>query len=124
MPTKQNIRSALRWLVQDCQPGDSLVFHYSGHGAQVRDRDGDEIDGLDESLLPVDYETEGRILDDEINATIVRPLPHGVILHAIVDTCFSGTLLDLPNVCRINRSILKYPIEILWLLLHFSGQVK
>lgn len=79
------------------------MFYYSGHGSRVRDRDGDEIDGYDESLLPVDYETEGRILDDEINATIVRPLPHGATLHAIIDTCFSGTFLDLPHVCSINR---------------------
>ncbi|XP_057804002.1 metacaspase-3-like isoform X2 [Salvia miltiorrhiza] len=102
-PTKRNIRNALRWLVEGSQAGDSLVFHYSGHGSQVRDRDGDEVDGYDEALLPVDYETEGRILDDELNATIVRPLPAGATLHAIIDTCFSGTFLDLPNVCRIDR---------------------
>ncbi|CAN4107968.1 unnamed protein product [Withania somnifera] len=103
-PTKANIRSALRWLVHDCQPGDSLVFHYSGHGTRVRDHDGDEIDGHDESLCPVDFETEGRILDDEINSTIVRPLPRGATLHGIIDTCFSGTFLDLPFLCRINRA--------------------
>ncbi|PHT98056.1 Metacaspase-3 [Capsicum chinense] len=104
-PTKANIRSALRWLVHGCRPGDSLVFHYSGHGARVRDRDGDEIDGHDESICPVDYETEGRILDDEINSTIVRPLPPGATLHAIIDACFSGTSLDLSFVCRIiNRA--------------------
>ncbi|KAM3219722.1 hypothetical protein P3S67_019493 [Capsicum chacoense] len=104
-PTKANIRSALRWLVHGCRPGDSLVFHCSGHGARVRDRDGDEIDGHDESICPVDYETEGRILDDEINSTIVRPLPPGATLHAIIDACFSGTSLDLSFVCRIiNRA--------------------
>jgi len=27
MPTKRNILSALRWLVKDAQPGDSLFFH-------------------------------------------------------------------------------------------------
>ncbi|KAL0384461.1 UNVERIFIED_CONTAM: Metacaspase-1 [Sesamum radiatum] len=81
IPTKKNIRAALQWLVRGCQPGDSLVFHYSGHGSQVVDRDGDELDGYDECLLPVDYETEGRILDDELNATIVRPLPAGATLH-------------------------------------------
>ncbi|KAL6517635.1 hypothetical protein OROMI_033336 [Orobanche minor] len=102
IPTKKNIRAAMRWLVHGCQSGDSLVFHYSGHGSKVRDRDGDELDGFDESLLPVDYETEGRILDDEINATIVRPLPTGATLHSIIDTCFSGTFLDIPNVCRIS----------------------
>ncbi|PIN21452.1 Metacaspase involved in regulation of apoptosis [Handroanthus impetiginosus] len=103
IPTKANIRAALRWLVKGCQPGDSLVFHYSGHGSRVRDRDGDEKDGYDESLLPVDYQTEGRILDDELNATIVLPLPKGAVLHSIVDSCYCGTFLDLPNVCRIDR---------------------
>ncbi|KAL2476892.1 Metacaspase-1 [Forsythia ovata] len=103
IPTKQNIRASLRWLIQGCRSGDSLVFYYSGHASQVRDRDGDEIDGYDEALLPVDYQTEGRILDDEINATIVRPLPQGATLHAIIDTCFSGTFIDLQFVCRINR---------------------
>ena len=80
------------------------MFFYLGHGSQVRDHDGDELDGYDESLLPVDYETEGRILDDELNVIIVRPLPRGATLHAIIDSCFSGTFLDLTNVCRINRS--------------------
>lgn len=103
IPTKANIRAALRWLVHSCQPGDSLVFHYSGHGSRVRDLDGDEIDGYDESLCPIDYETEGRILDDEINETIIRPLPRGATLHAIIDACHSGTFLDLQFMCRINR---------------------
>ncbi|XP_057493884.1 metacaspase-3-like [Actinidia eriantha] len=103
IPTKQNIRTALRWLIQGCQSGDSLVFFYSGHGSQVLDWDGDELDGYDESLCPLDYQTHGKILDDEINATIIRPLPHGVKLHAIIDTCSSGTFLDLPFICRMNR---------------------
>ena len=104
VPTKRNIRRALGWLVEGSRAGDSLVFFYSGHGSQVRDHDGDELDGYDESLLPVDYETKGRILDDELNVIIVRPLPRGATLHAIIDSCFSGTFLDLTNVCRINRS--------------------
>ncbi len=37
-PTKQNILNAMRWLVGGARPGDSLVFHYSGHGGQVFDR--------------------------------------------------------------------------------------
>ncbi|VFQ78226.1 unnamed protein product [Cuscuta campestris] len=103
IPTKANIRESMNWLVRGCQPGDSLVFYYSGHASQVIDRDGDEVDGIDESICPLDYETEGKILDDEINAKLVRPLTHGVTLHAIMDTCFSGTSLDLPFVCRMNR---------------------
>ncbi|XP_057495441.1 metacaspase-1-like isoform X1 [Actinidia eriantha] len=103
IPTKYNIRMALQWLVQGCQSGDSLVFHYSGHGSQLPDMNGDEMDGYDETLCPLDYKTEGMILDDEINDTIVRPLPHGAKLHAIIDACHSGTVLDLPFVCRMNR---------------------
>ncbi|KAL1087264.1 hypothetical protein V6Z11_D08G170900 [Gossypium hirsutum] len=104
LPTKHNIRMALFWLVQGCQPGDSLLFHYSGHGSRQRNYTGDEVDGYDETLCPLDFETQGMIVDDEINATIVRPLPHGVRLHAIIDACHSGTVLDLPFLCRMNRA--------------------
>ncbi|KAL7157154.1 hypothetical protein ABFS83_02G058700 [Erythranthe nasuta] len=104
IPTKNNIRKALQWLVQGSQSGDSLVFHYSGHGSQTLDFNRDEIDGYDETLWPVDHQREGTILDDEINATIVRPLPRGAKLHAIIDSCHSGTILDLPFVCRMNRN--------------------
>ncbi|XP_010269855.1 PREDICTED: metacaspase-1-like [Nelumbo nucifera] len=104
IPTKQNMRMALYWLVQGCQPGDSLVFHYSGHGSRQRNYNGDEVDGYDETLCPLDFETQGMIVDDEINATIVRPLPHGVKLHAIIDACHSGTVLDLPFLCRMDRT--------------------
>ncbi|KAJ9171150.1 hypothetical protein P3X46_014552 [Hevea brasiliensis] len=104
IPTKQNMRMALYWLVQGCQSGDSLLFHYSGHGSRQRNYNGDEVDGYDETLCPLDFETQGMIVDDEINATIVRPLPHGVKLHAIIDACHSGTVLDLPFLCRMNRS--------------------
>ncbi|KAK1261318.1 Metacaspase-1 [Acorus gramineus] len=103
-PTKANIRMALFWLVQGCQKGDSLLFHYSGHGAQQRNYTGDEVDGYDETICPLDFETQGMIVDDEINATIVKPLPTGVKLHAIIDACHSGTVLDLPFLCRMNRN--------------------
>ncbi|KAL0365153.1 UNVERIFIED_CONTAM: Metacaspase-1 [Sesamum angustifolium] len=103
IPTKNNIRTALKWLVQGCQSGDSLIFHYSGHGSQQLDFNMDEVDGYDEMLWPVDHQTQGTILDDEINATIVRPLPQGAKLHAIIDACHSGTILDLPFFCRMDR---------------------
>lgn len=51
----------------------------------------------------MDFQTQGMIVDDELNATIVRPLPHGVKLHAIIDACHSGTMLDLPFLCRMDR---------------------
>ncbi|XP_002526488.2 metacaspase-1 [Ricinus communis] len=104
IPTKHNLRMALYWLVQGCQPGDSLLFHYSGHGSRQINYTGDEVDGYDETLCPLDFESQGMIVDDEINETIVRPLPQGVKLHAIIDACHSGTVLDLPFLCRMNRN--------------------
>ncbi|XP_047153945.1 metacaspase-3-like [Vigna umbellata] len=103
IPTRYNILMAMRWLLENTQSGDSLVFHFSGHGTQQISMDGNEIDGLDEAICPVDYEEQGKILDDEINTAIVRPLPRGAKLHAIVDACHSGTVLDLSFVCKMNR---------------------
>ncbi|EHA8590904.1 putative Metacaspase-1 [Cocos nucifera] len=104
IPTKENVRMAMRWLMMGCQAGDSLVFHFSGHGIQKPDTNGDEVDGYDEALCPLDFETCGVIVDDEINETLVRPLPRGAKLHAVVDACHSGTILDLPYLCRFNRA--------------------
>ncbi|XP_076949159.1 metacaspase-1-like [Bidens hawaiensis] len=104
IPTGLNMRAALYWLINGCQPGDSLLFHFSGHGSRQRNHNGDEMDGFDETLCPLDFETDGMIIDDEINATIVRPLPYGVRLHAIIDSCHSGTVLDLPFLCRMNST--------------------
>jgi hypothetical protein len=98
IPTRKNMLNAMKWLVQGCRPGDSLFFHFSGHGSQKKDQDGDEVDGYDETILPVDYKKSGQIIDDEMNAIMVRPLPEGVRLTAIFDSCHSGTALDLPYV--------------------------
>jgi len=95
-PTKANIIAGLRWLVSDLRTGDSLVFHYSGHGGSQRDVTGTERDGRSETLVPLDSTYAGQISDDMINQIIVRPLPQGVRLHAIIDACHSGTMLNLP----------------------------
>ncbi|KAF9663421.1 hypothetical protein SADUNF_Sadunf17G0048300 [Salix dunnii] len=96
--TRKKIRESMEWLVKDCQAGDSLVFSFSGHGLRKPDFEGDERDGFDEYICPVDFLTEGMISDNEINSLIVWPLKKDVILHAIVDACHSGTVLDLEHV--------------------------
>ncbi len=58
--------SAMQWLVAGAQAGDSLLLHFSGHGSQKRDTDGDEEDGMDETICPMDYERAGVIVDDEL----------------------------------------------------------
>merc|ERR1719160_323288 len=83
MPTRQGILNGLRWLVQGVQPGDALFFHFSGHGAQQPDPHGYEEDGMNETILPVDFKSAGMITDDELTDYIVKPLPEGVRLTAI-----------------------------------------
>ncbi|KAI8928014.1 caspase domain-containing protein [Entophlyctis helioformis] len=95
-PTKQNILNAIQWLVAGSRPGDSLFFHFSGHGSQQADKDGDEEDGFDETICPLDFKTAGQIVDDDLNNMLVKPLPHGVRLTAVFDCCHSGSALDLP----------------------------
>lgn len=101
-PTRKNIEDGFQWLMRGIQPGDSLLFYFSGHGFRQRGLHGDEIDGFDETICPLDFETNGMIFDNFINQTIVKPLIEGVTLHAIVDSCHSGTVLDLPLVYNIT----------------------
>jgi hypothetical protein len=71
----------MHWLVEDARPTDTLFFHFSGHGGQIKDLDGDEADGFDEStwfrsqvtgstlsffsvIYPLDFMEAGHILDD------------------------------------------------------------
>jgi len=98
IPTKQNIFDAMQWLVRDAQPNDSLFFHYSGHGGQTKDQDGDEADGYDEVIYPVDFNENGHIVDDEMHMIMVKPLPPGCRLTSIFDSCHSGSVLDLPYI--------------------------
>lgn len=46
--------------------------------------------------MPTDYARAGPIIDNDLNALLVQVLPPGVILHAVVDACHSGTAFDLP----------------------------
>ncbi|KAJ2434305.1 Ca(2+)-dependent cysteine protease, partial [Coemansia sp. RSA 2424] len=75
MPTHDNILKAMKWLVTDARMNDSFFFHYSGHGSTVVSKTDDEIDGNDETICPVDFESKGQIIDDTMNAIMVRPLP-------------------------------------------------
>ncbi|KDN35890.1 hypothetical protein RSAG8_11252, partial [Rhizoctonia solani AG-8 WAC10335] len=96
LPTRANIISAMNWLVKDAKPGDSLFFHFSGHGGQTEDLEGDETDGYDEVIYPVDFKQNGHIDDDMMHDLIVRPLPPDCHLTALFDCGHAGTALDLP----------------------------
>jgi metacaspase-1 len=89
--TTKAILDGLAWLTAGASPGDSLVFHYSGHGSQVPDKNGDETtDRLDEILCPYDLDWKRPLTDDDL-AAACADVPQGVLLTVILDCCHSGT---------------------------------
>lgn len=89
--TRDNLLGAMGELVDEAKPGDRIVITYSGHGSWIPDRNGDEQDGRDEVLCPVDFRTAGVIVDDELFEIFTRAL-RGVRLVFLADSCFSGSL--------------------------------
>ncbi|BFZ55261.1 T-complex protein 1 subunit eta [Savitreella phatthalungensis] len=110
IPTRDNIINAMQWLVAGAQPGDNLFLHYSGHGGRTEDLDGDEDDGYDECIYPVDYErtNPGHLVDDIIHDICVKSLPPGCRLTAVFDCCHSGSIMDLPYMYS-TKGVLKEP---------------
>ena len=95
-PTKQNIITELTNLLVSANNGDTLFFLYSGHGTCTTDLNGDENDGQDELIVPIDATSiQSCILDDELNKIIQTNIKSGVKLFLLFDSCFSGTVLDL-----------------------------
>jgi hypothetical protein len=74
------------------EPGDLAVFYYSGHGSQVRDRDGDELrDSLDEVLCPYDLDWDrGTFITDDCLARLFALAPPDVVVESFFDCCFWG----------------------------------
>lgn len=117
--TRANILKTFEdWLINGSKPGDELFFYYSGHGSQQKDEDGDEEDGLDETLVSADASPDGHggirnmITDDEIGALLDRVTDRKVTV--VVDACHSGTVTrgllpegieggkNLPSIPEVN----------------------
>jgi metacaspase-1 len=90
--TKKNILERLEKMVKTAKPGDSLIFHFSGHGSQIRDRDGDELnDHMDELICPFDMNWDDGYISDDMLREILDGLTKGVRMEIILDSCHSGT---------------------------------
>lgn len=99
--TKDGVVSAFKSLASSCSAGDIVYIHFSGHGQQVTDVNGDEEDGLDESWIPYDAylkygdndKGEKHLIDDEINtllSAIRNEIGKSGKLLVVVDACHSG----------------------------------
>ena len=94
--TRDGILAAFNRLVDRSATGDIVFFQYSGHGSQMTDREGDEPEGMDETIIPYD---SGRdpypnrdISDDEIFAWLRKLTARTDNVTLVFDCCHSGTI--------------------------------
>ena len=98
-PQRRDILAAMAEVAAASIPGDTVVFYFSGHGAQAPDLSGDEGGGYDEILLPADAAgwkgaigaVENAILDDELQLWAQAMLSRGVQVVGLIDACHSAT---------------------------------
>ena len=100
--TKKGIMDALDNLAEKATRGDVIYIHFSGHGQQITDLDGDEPDGYDEAWIPYDackdysakYKGQNHIVDDELfdflNQLRTKVGDKGKII-VVSDACHSGS---------------------------------
>jgi hypothetical protein len=103
--TKKNMEAAVRNLLRGARKDDVLLLHYSGHGSNVPDNDGDEADRRDEILCPTDLDWKNPLRDDWLRKTF-DAMRSGVNLTVIMDCCHSGTntrAINPPDAPVIER---------------------
>jgi|JI7StandDraft_1071085.scaffolds.fasta_scaffold32342_2 hypothetical protein len=101
--TKSGMVKALDDLYNKVGEGDIVYFQFSGHGQQIEDDNGDELDGYDEALIPYDaaatfdpvtYKGQNHFRDDllgeKLNAIRKKVGPKGSLV-VLIDACHSGT---------------------------------
>lgn len=102
--TMEAILNELDQLVERVGEDDVVVIQFAGHGSQMTDREGDEPDGLDETIQP--FDTKGwrgeetgdqrDISDDVIHLYLMSLAKKTPFTTLIVDACHSGTITRDP----------------------------
>ena len=103
--TGKAIQKAITSLVKGARKGDVLLLHYSGHGSNVPDKDGDEADRRDEIMCPTDLDWKKPLTDDWLRKAF-NGLRTGVNLTVVMDCCHSGTItraINPPDAPIIER---------------------
>ncbi|ACJ16701.1 polysaccharide deacetylase [Thermococcus onnurineus NA1] len=96
-----NIYNAVMELKSKVQPGDEVVFYFSGHGSNGRAEDGDD-EIIDEALVTHDGNPDGSFIliwDGQLKAWF-EDFPTDRIIF-IFDSCYSGGMTDLAAEGRI-----------------------
>ncbi|MCX6033048.1 MAG: caspase family protein [Chloroflexi bacterium] len=95
--TRAGILAGMDGLAGQVTQGDVVLIYYSGHGSQMRDREEDEPDGWDETIVSYDGGRDKPdqipdITDDEIYERLLRLTAVTANVTFIFDSCFSGTI--------------------------------
>ncbi len=103
-PTRENIINEIEKMIKQVKKNniEEIWLHYSGHGGQEVDINGDESDGFDETIVPLDCDLNGEIIDDKIHSYF-EELPEKCRCICIFDSCHSGTMMDLKYEYRLNN---------------------
>jgi hypothetical protein len=111
--TKKAIETAIRSLIRGARSGDVVLVHFSGHGSNVPDNDGDEADKRDEILCPSDLDWKMPLRDDWLRTTF-DSLRSGVSLTVVTDCCHSGTITRAvqPPDARMKERFLPSPWDL------------
>ncbi len=97
---KQLIENAKNYFVAskmtaaDRDQGAAIVFYYSGHGSKLPDLNGDESDGVDETIVAQDSDRNGvnDIIDDEFDAFYKELSQYTTNITMMFDSCHSGSI--------------------------------
>lgn len=100
--TFSGICSAFEKLISSSETDDIVYIHFSGHGQQITDINGDEPSGMDEAWIPYDaqyaykkgvYEGENHLVDDKLNDFLMRlrqKIGEDGKIVVVADACHSG----------------------------------
>ena len=89
--TKKNMIINIRKFILNAKPNEKLWFFYSGHGLQIKDRNGDEKDSKDEVMISSDL----QIIKDDFLYSMFSKLNKRAHLFCLMDLCNSATIGDL-----------------------------
>ena len=100
--TASAITSELENIIKTVTKDDVVYIHFSGHGQQITDVNGDEEEGFDEAWVPYDahisykkdlYEGDKHIIDDQLNKWLIQlrsKVGKNGKITVVADACHSG----------------------------------
>ena len=118
--TKAGIVKAIKDLTASCKKGDVVILHFSSHGQQIEDDNGDEVDGYDEAIVPYGappsykdgYDFSQHLRDDELESLLfdlrLKIGPTGDVI-VFADACHSGTVSRGEEISRGGMPAMQRP---------------